>query len=247
MLIRVAYKQIWLSFGHFLKNSFFLLKSHNWGMQPISFFPCMTLWYSCSPPELPTPSSKEHKLSFLPPASSQSSLFFQTDLPDWLVFLHVGKAWSCAYKISLLKGVLPQPLCPSGVPPKGFCQPVSWMDQSLSPGSPRLLSPFSKDQKLCHSMPNMPLKHHISLQTFSVDQQQVQWAPCLLGSLSSCVRQVSSTCSRNLLDSFLSAGENTLCFQQTPGKLKSPMRTKPRGSSSLKEISSSSLSCLGGL
>ena len=44
-------------------------------------------------------------------------------------------------------------------------------------------------------------------------------APPLVVSLTSCIRKLSSTHSRNLLDSCLSA---VLCFQQMSGKLKSP-------------------------
>lgn len=62
--------------------------------------------------------------------------------------------------------------------------------------------------------------------------------------LITCVSQLSSTCSRNILDSFLPA---TLYFQQTSGKLKSCLKTRPRGSGCLQKISSSPLSCLGGL
>jgi len=52
---------------------------------------------------------------------------------------------------------------------------------------------------------------------------QVHRVPFLLGSLTSCVRKLSSTHSRIHLDCFLSA---VLYLQQTFGKVKSSMRTR---------------------
>ncbi|KAK4810833.1 hypothetical protein QYF61_008805 [Mycteria americana] len=90
-------------------------------------------------------------------------------------------------------------VCPPEVHGSGFAHPPPY---------------FATNRELCHIMvtrPKTASNHHISHQSFSVNSRSSE-APPLVGSLTSCVRKLSSTHSRNLLDCFLSA---VLYFQQT--------------------------------
>ncbi|KAK4827228.1 hypothetical protein QYF61_015398, partial [Mycteria americana] len=70
---------------------------------------------------------------------------------------------------------------------------------------------FSRKQKLHYfviAMPKITSNCRITHKSFSVHKPQVQQAPSLVGSLTSCVRKLSATRSRNLLSA-------VLYFQQT--------------------------------
>ncbi|KAK4832719.1 LOW QUALITY PROTEIN: hypothetical protein QYF61_025208, partial [Mycteria americana] len=71
------------------------------------------------------------------------------------------------------------------------------------------------------ALPKTASKHRITHKSFSVHKQEVQQVPSLAGSLTSCVRKLSATHSRNLRDHFLSAEFD---FQQTSGCPQGPCK-----------------------
>ncbi|KAK4817082.1 hypothetical protein QYF61_027913 [Mycteria americana] len=134
----------------------------------------------------------------------------------------MGTACSCAFKISFLKNAQPSwiPL-PFRTASQGTLsirllnRPKSALPKSKVAV---LLTPLLTSLRIENSyhfmitMSKTAPNHHITHKSFSVHKQQVQQAPSLVGSLTSCVRKSSSTHSKNLLDCFLSA---VLYFQQT--------------------------------
>jgi len=79
--------------------------------------------------------------------------------------------------------------------------------------------------------------------SFSVNSRSREM-PSLVGSLTSCIRKLSSMHTKNLLDCFFSS---VLHFQQMSDKLKSPMRTKATVCMTSVSCLSNASSWLGGL
>ena len=103
----------------------------------------------------------------------------------------------------------------SGTHPKELHQIVSLTGQSALQKSSMtvLLTLLITFPRIKNAVPETAFNLHITYKSFSIYKQNVQQ-----GIVPSCVRKLSSTHTRNLLDCFLSA---MLYFQQTSGKLKS--------------------------
>ena len=144
----------------------------------------------------------------------------------------MGTVCSCVFKTSSLKNVQPSW---TTLPFRTFSQgtlstsilnrPKSalWKSMVLVSLTPLLTSPQTKNSIFSWSLsPRLPPTTTSPTSPSLLVNSKSSAAPPLAGSLISCVRKLSSTCSRNLLDSFLSA---VSYFWQMSGKLKSPTRT----------------------
>ena len=115
--------------------------------------------------------------------------------------------------------------------------------------APLLTSPRTENSTISWSLsPRPPPTTTSPTSPSQLVNSRASKAPPLVGSLTSCIRKLSSTHSRNVLGFFLSAA---LYFQQVSGKLKSPMRTTASdwepSASLLQKTSSAASSWLGGL
>ncbi|NXG54855.1 TENS3 protein, partial [Hemiprocne comata] len=106
------------------------------------------------------------------------------------------------------------------------------------------ISYFPKNRELDHfviAVPKIASGHHILPRPSLLTNSRSSRAPCLVGSLTICVRKLSSTHSRNLWDCSLSA---VFYFQQPSGKLKSPGENKGKQSRDFSQMSIKYLICL---
>lgn len=220
----------------------------------VLIFSLRNQWHLCSPHELPASSPKDHKPSFyhyfwlsLSVQSSQSSLtacLFTT--------------WGWPVSISFIfpswrMSSLPAFLCPLGWPPKWLSQSGSWTGQNLPSGDAIiwqfwwcfLLFWELNTVILWMLWSRRPLTTH---QSFCTDKQMFQGHTFFSWLHHQLCKEVSFTDSRNILDYFLFA---VLYLQEMSGKSKSSMRIRARNGetspSCLQNISSASLSWLGGL
>lgn len=89
--------------------------------------------------------------------------------------------------------------------------------------NPLLISLRIKNSHFVMAMLSMASSHHITHKSFSVHREGQCRVPSLAGSLTSCVRKLFSTHSRNLPEFVFSA---VLYFQQISDKLDLPVKAR---------------------